>query len=153
MAPSAVPAAARCPRHPEAYAVDACVRCGTFVCGDCLELKPSGAYCEDCAQRMGREQKGSRLAVTAFVLAAVGLAGAPLAIVFFGRGILVVVSVACMPLGMVGFLLGGIDLVRIFAGRAPRSGRRLDLWALALGSVSTLITLVLLYVVAADLGW
>lgn len=124
MAPSAVPAAARCPRHPEAYAVETCLRCGTFVCGDCLELKPSGAYCEDCARLISRENKSSRLAVAAVILGVAGL--------------------ACAPIGAVGFLLGGIDLARIIAGKAPPGGRKLDLWALALGAAGVIMFLVLL---------
>jgi hypothetical protein len=120
----ALPAAARCPRHPDAYAVETCARCGRFVCGDCLELKPSGAYCEDCAQVVAREQKGSRLAVAALVLGLVGM--------------------ACVPLGVIGFVLGGIDLARILAGKSPPGGRKLDLWALALGAMDVIVFLTVL---------
>ncbi len=37
----------RCPTHQRA-AVATCVRCGTFLCGECTELLGEAAYCASC---------------------------------------------------------------------------------------------------------
>ncbi len=45
-------AAARCPQHPEALAVGACARCGTFACAACAHPEPGGGLrCPACWQR------------------------------------------------------------------------------------------------------
>lgn len=43
---------ARCAQHSETPAVVACARCGTFLCGDCVELRAEESYCQDCARRL-----------------------------------------------------------------------------------------------------
>ncbi|MEW5742344.1 MAG: DUF4190 domain-containing protein [Myxococcota bacterium] len=49
--PLPVPAGATCPRHPNAPAIAACRRCGTFVCISDQVLLDSAVFCGDCAAR------------------------------------------------------------------------------------------------------
>lgn len=45
-------AAARCPLHPDALAVGACKRCGTFACAACAHPEPGGGLrCPACWER------------------------------------------------------------------------------------------------------
>lgn len=50
----APPAGARCARHAQAAAVDVCQRCGTFVCGECVNIRSEDVFCPDCARILDR---------------------------------------------------------------------------------------------------
>ena len=50
----APPAGARCGKHVEAAAVDICQRCGTFSCGECVNIRAEDVYCADCAVILDR---------------------------------------------------------------------------------------------------
>ena len=39
---------ARCGNHPSVAAVEICKRCGTFLCGDCLDYAGDDPYCSKC---------------------------------------------------------------------------------------------------------
>jgi B-box zinc finger len=42
----------RCPAH-QRSAVATCARCGTFLCGDCTELRGEDAWCASCVALVG----------------------------------------------------------------------------------------------------
>jgi len=48
---TSIPAGARCARHPEAPAVAACRRCGTFICANELVVLDASQFCRECAAR------------------------------------------------------------------------------------------------------
>ena len=52
------PPSARCARHAEVPAVDVCQRCGSFVCGECVNIRKEDVYCAACAVIL--ERPGSR---------------------------------------------------------------------------------------------
>jgi hypothetical protein len=61
---------AHCGKHPEVAAVELCTRCGTFLCGDCVEyVRDETAACSDCAPLL-RGVKASARAKVAPLLAA-----------------------------------------------------------------------------------
>jgi hypothetical protein len=49
--PRSAGADARCAKHPEAQALGACTRCGTFGCQACLTQRGAEWWCEACASR------------------------------------------------------------------------------------------------------
>lgn len=49
----------RCPPHQRA-AVATCLRCGTFLCGECTELLGEAAYCASCLTFLQRHGPSSR---------------------------------------------------------------------------------------------
>ena len=106
------PPSARCAKHVEAAAIDVCQRCGSFVCGECSNIRDEDVYCGDCALLLDRRPSGRPLA--AFVLASAGAPGLLLtSILPFGFGPIVGVLVFLM----VG---PGIALSLLLAERAAR---------------------------------
>jgi hypothetical protein len=65
--PPALASGARCASHIEAAAVDLCQRCGSFICGECVNIRLEDAFCPACAALMDRPP--SRRAKIAFALA------------------------------------------------------------------------------------
>ena len=53
MLPVPVAAEAHCATHPEALAVGACSRCGTFGCATCLTQRGDEWFCPPCLERVG----------------------------------------------------------------------------------------------------
>lgn len=107
---------ARCSRHVEAPAVDVCQRCGTFVCGDCLELREGEPFCPDCFMR-AKTGGASGRAIAALVLGIIGL------------------NCAFLP-GVVGLVLSQQELAAIERGEAPQTGRSLARGARVLGWIN-----------------
>src|SRR5688500_17288839 len=71
-----------CGNHPEVVAVDMCVRCGSFVCGECLELIGEEPFCLPCYGRRDVTGRASTRATLALIIGAFSLfCGAPLGIV------------------------------------------------------------------------
>lgn len=120
------PASPRCPTH-QRPAVATCVRCGTFLCGECTELLDDAAYCASCvaivAPRFGPIPR-SLLAVSGLVLlgmlstAAAFLPGFP-SLLSFPRWLLLGVS------GALGLWVPTRVLHRIDQEQAPRRARLL----------------------------
>jgi hypothetical protein len=50
----APPTGARCAKHADVAAVDVCQRCGTFVCGECVQIRSEDEFCSDCAKLLDR---------------------------------------------------------------------------------------------------
>jgi hypothetical protein len=121
----ASPPAPLCSRHPDKPAAEVCERCGAFICADCVNIKPNGAYCPPCAGRFLSNFAGTWLAISSAGLGFVGL--------------------GCAPLGPVALALGVIDLVRIAAKGTRTGGWKLDLAGIGLGLLGILIWSVIAY--------
>jgi len=136
------PGSTRCGNHPDVAAVDTCSRCGTFLCGDCVEYLGETVLCDACYQRLGGDQPGSRSARTAVILGGIG-AALPLLLAAYSlavRGIPIVESafalLISLGMGFAGFGLARSELRRIQAGRAPIRGQRLARAGLILSAVN-----------------
>lgn len=70
-------ASARCPAHQRA-AVATCVRCGTFLCGECTELLGEAAYCAACVAFVRAHAAPSQLLKVMIGLEVIALASIPL---------------------------------------------------------------------------
>ena len=117
------PAGALCATHPEHPALHICTRCGSFVCIDCLVTRDSQPFCFRCVPRTLRD--ASWLAISSAILG------------FFSLG--------CGPLGLIAILLGGIDLIRVAVGRAPRDGAKLDAAGIGFGFIGLVLGAVIAY--------
>lgn len=127
----ASPAELRCAQHPGARAVDACARCGTYVCLDCCVLDDDTAtYCHGCHAKASRKAAQSRRATLALVCGLLSIHG-------------------CLPLGAVAVLVGVAEVRAIERGQAPLAGRNLAIGGIALGALGTALFLGLLVVAAA----
>jgi hypothetical protein len=142
---TSAPASPRCPTHQRA-AVATCVRCGTFLCGECTELLGEAAYCASCAALVA-PQLGPLpwrlLAVSALVLlgmfstAAAFLPGFP-SLFSFPRWVLLGVS------GGLGLWVPTRLLHLIDSGRGPRRARllaRCTRWLAAVNLLFFLLSL------------
>lgn len=105
---SEVPGSAACAFHPEQVAVAPCRRCGASSCVSCLALSGARGWCRACEER-SRMGPASTRAITSGLLGGVGL------------------CCAFLP-GLVGLLLGHLELRGIERGDAPRAGLQ---WARA----------------------
>lgn len=123
---TSTPASPRCPAHQRA-AVATCARCGTFLCGECIELLGEAAYCASCAAIVGPREgplPPSLLVVSGLVLlgmlstAAAFLPFFP-SILSFPRWILLGVS------GVAGLWVPTRWIHRIDKGLGPRRARPL----------------------------
>lgn len=97
--------------HPEARALGACTRCGSFACVDCAVWRGDQLFCVRCEARTLRD--ASWLSI--------------------GAAIIGFLSVGCGPLGLLAVVLGAVDVVRIKLGVAPKDGARLDALGIGLG--------------------
>lgn len=48
-----------CYRHPDRATALRCIRCGRYICGDCMRGAAVGQHCVDCAQE-GAAQRRTR---------------------------------------------------------------------------------------------
>lgn len=121
---------ARCGNHPAVPAVDLCQRCGTFLCGDCVELIDETVYCPHCFQRLGAGDSPSVASRLSLVLGFVGL--------LWGF----------LP-GIVGLGIAAWELRQIRAGRSSARGLRYARYARILGLINFgLFCLAFLYLAA-----
>lgn len=121
-------AQATCPRHPAAIAVDACERCGRFVCGECTVLRDERTWCVECA---AVPHEPSRRATLALVF---GLAG----------------FLCCVPFSLAAIALGRVEERAIDAHEAPAAGRARARWAVRLGVAQVALSALL---VLAFVAW
>lgn len=96
-------ASARCPAHQRA-AVATCVRCGTFLCGECTELLGDAAYCASCVAFVRAHAAPSQLLKVMIGLEVIALASIPLvmllpvrALVRVGEALLAVAILQRVP--------------------------------------------------------
>jgi hypothetical protein len=93
---------ALCAAHPELTAVDLCARCGSFLCGECVDFADEQTYCAAClALVTDRASRPARLSV---VVSTLGVLGMLSGLVVSGRAGLVIWA-AAIPTGFVGFAL------------------------------------------------
>lgn len=131
--PAPPPLGARCARHPDAPAVALCARCGTFLCGECTELRGETAYCASCVDILRRTGPPSRRVQA---LIALGVAGLLVCLIPFPlMGFPPVLSMLSL-----GFALTTVrrELLRIANGEAPLQGRTQARVAFALGLANIL---------------
>ncbi len=91
-----------CSFHPEQSERAPCNRCGSFTCVSCLALSGARGWCRACEERSLLGSASTR-AVCSGVLGGVGL------------------CCAFLP-GVLGLVLGYMELQRIERGDAPRAG-------------------------------
>ncbi len=119
-----LPTGASCARHPEKAALQVCERCGSFCCGVCSEAVEGRDYCEACARRARADIGASNWAIGAALCGFVGM--------------------ACAPLGVVGIVLGVIELVRAQTAQRHKSGTGLAVAGIAMGAAGVAIAAVVL---------
>ena len=135
----------RCPPHQRA-AVATCVRCGTFLCGECTELLGESAYCASCATFLQRNGSSSRAIWGVFGLGLAGLLALPFSIIlsgffWFGPWLLLLVPWLNVLAGLFGPWLPLRELRRIARGESSRRGRAPSWWALWLALANLVIAL------------
>lgn len=114
--------------------MDTCVRCGSFVCDDCVELLGEEAFCQPCYQRREVTGRPSTRATLALLFAASGLlCGAPLAI----------------P----GLVLAGLERRALRRGTAPFSSKTYVNVAWVLGWIGVALTALLALAFLGTLAW
>ncbi|PTL84365.1 B-box zinc finger protein [Vitiosangium sp. GDMCC 1.1324] len=104
---------ARCPSHQRA-AVATCVRCGTFLCGECTELLGEAAYCASCVAFVRKHGAPSLLLKAALGLEVIALASIPLTMLLPFR--------ALIHLGEVVYALAILHRVPVLNGLAAGLG-------------------------------
>lgn len=117
----------QCARHPAAPAVDVCQRCGTFTCGDCLELSSDAVLCSDCYRRQGASRVASTKAIASLILGLLGL------------------LCGFVP-GVIGLALAYHELGRIDRGLSPGVGRGAARAGKILGWINTGLLVMLLLI-------
>lgn len=131
--PAPPPLGARCAQHPDAPAVALCGRCGSFLCGECTELRDETAYCASCVDILKRTGPPSRRVQA---LIALGVAGLLCCLIPFPlMGFPPVLSMLSL-----GFALTTVrrELRRIASGEASLQGRTQARVAFALGLANIL---------------
>lgn len=134
-------AGALCGKHPQVTAVEVCTRCGSFLCGECVDyLDDTTAYCAPClglvSAKVSLRAKGS------LVLSAGGVVGMLLGLVVRGRSGLALWGVA-IPTGFVGLALAIQELRSITRHEASAAGRSIASFARWVGVVHTALVLAL----------
>lgn len=118
-------AAALCPLHPESLADGTCSRCGTFVCERCRKWQVGRMLCLRC-HTVAIGEKPSTRATVALVFATLGFCG-------------------FVP-GIVGLVLGHLELGAIRRGESPGSGEG---WAVLARNVGWFHVAMLVIIAAA----
>ncbi|MCC6875025.1 MAG: DUF4190 domain-containing protein [Sandaracinaceae bacterium] len=114
---------ARCAVHPQVRAIEVCARCGSYICGDCMEIEGVDAYCRDCFEKVSTKAPHGGRATAAIVCGILGING-------------------CLPLAIPAILLGHMELAAIERGESPPSGRNLAKGGMILGYIGTVISVV-----------
>ncbi|HEY0094977.1 MAG TPA: B-box zinc finger protein, partial [Archangium sp.] len=148
----------RCPTHQRA-AVATCVRCGTFLCGECTELLGEAAYCASCIAFV-REHGAASLALKwTFGLGIAALLTVPLAmflpmnvVVDAGRATIVLPLLRRLPVlnGIavgLGFWLSSRELRRLERVELPSPARTWARWTRGLSWLNLACVLLQLFLV------
>lgn len=138
MSPPQPLAGAHCGAHPAVAAVEICSRCGTFLCGDCVEyFKDTTPCCAACLPLMRGGPISPRVVVTPFI----GLAG----LVTWLSGFLVpgragiALWVSSLPLGFACLALSVMELRLVRAGQSSPRGKPLAWAGFVVGVVYALL--------------
>ncbi len=114
--------------------MEICSRCGTFLCGDCVEyFREETPACARCLPHLVGSPASSR-ARSSPLLSLLGLTGLLAGFLVQGRRGLVVWGVSAV-LGFAGLALGAQELRLIRAGQAGTRGRRWARLGLGLGAL------------------
>lgn len=142
---------AHCGKHPEVAAVELCTRCGTFLCGDCVEyVRDETAACSDCAPLL-RGVKASARAKVAPVLAALGIAGLVAGFMVKGRPGLYFWAAATPP-GLLGLALAVMELRLMRGSTIVNHGRPWARVGVTLGALFLLCALAIVVLFALFVG-
>ena len=126
MTPSAL-AGAHCGNHPAVAAVEICTRCGTFLCGECVEyFKEETPSCASCLPLMAGGPASVRARISPF-FASLGLSALVAGFVVRGRPGLAIWASGFF-IGFAGIAFGVQELRLIRSGQAGSRGRN---WARA----------------------
>jgi hypothetical protein len=130
-------AGASCGNHPGLAAVEICTRCGTFLCGDCVEyFKEETPSCANCLPLM----KGGPASVRAKIsplLSALGLASLFAGFLVRGRPGLAIWGLGFL-VGFSGLAFGVQELRLIKANQAGSRGRNWARTGLVIGALFAL---------------
>lgn len=127
-------AGAHCGAHPAVAAVEICTRCGTFLCGDCVEyFNDETPACAACLPHLKGTPTSARARLSP-VLAVLAVGGLVTGFLVKGRPGLAVWGVA-IPLGFVGLGLAVMELRLMRASSSVNHGRRWARAGIALGGV------------------
>lgn len=134
-APSLV--GASCGTHVGVAAVEICTRCGTFLCGDCVEyFREETPACANCMPHLIGSPASLRARISP-ILSVLGLTGLLGGFIVRGRSGLFVWAVG-FALGFAGIAFGVQELRLIRAGQAGTRGRRWAQWGLGVGALFAL---------------
>lgn len=101
-----------CARHPGVTAVDICSRCGTFVCGDCVEYQGDDVpFCQSCAALV-RAVPATMWSRSSLALAGFGLATLLAGFFVKGRPGLWLWAVSSV-MAIIGVVLAGLEWRRL----------------------------------------
>lgn len=134
-APSLV--GATCGKHASVPAVEICSRCGTFLCGDCVEyFREDTPACEACLPLLLGTPASLRARLSP-ILSTLGLAGLLSGFLVHGRRGLVLWAIGFV-VGFAGLAFGVQELRLIREGQAGTRGRRWAQWGLGVGALFAL---------------
>lgn len=128
---------ASCGNHPTVPAVEICTRCGTFLCGDCVEyFREETPACANCMPVLLGSPASMRARVSP-ILSTLGLSGLLAGFMLKGRTGLVVWAAGFL-IGFAGLAFGVQELRLIRAGQAGTRGRRWAQLGLGVGALFAL---------------
>ncbi len=137
MAVSPSLAGASCGSHPAVPAVEICSRCGTFLCGDCVEyFREETPACANCLPHLLGSPASTRARVSP-ILSTAGLVGLLSGFLVHGRRGLVLWAIGFV-LGFAGLAFGARERRLIRAGQAGTRGRRWAQVGLGVGALFAL---------------
>ncbi len=143
MTPSSV-AGAHCGNHPAVAAVEICSRCGTFLCGECVEyFKETTPACSNCLPVLEGGPASTRARISP-LLSVVGLVGLVAGFMVRGRPGLAIWATSFL-LGFSGIAFGVQELRLIRADQAGKKGRNWARVGVAIGSIFALLFAALVF--------
>ena len=111
-----------------------CARCGTFLCGACIEVMAEAAWCADCLAWLHKNGAPSRVVQGLIVLSIIALVAFPMCALF--------APVINLVAAVLGLWLPTRELRRIQQGEGPLRGARQAKAARVLAGVNLLLALV-----------
>ncbi len=130
-------AGAHCGTHAAVPAVEICSRCGTFLCGECVEyFREVTPACANCLPVLRGSPASTRAKISP-VLSTLGLGGLGAGFLVHGRRGLIVWAVSFV-FGFAGLAFGAQELRLIRAGQAGTRGRGWARAGLAVGAIFAL---------------
>ena len=147
---------ARCPSHQRA-AVATCVRCGTFLCGECTELLGEAAYCASCIAFVRKHGAASLALKLTFGLGLIALASVPLSLLLpvnvrvdMGRATIVLPLLRRLPVlngvaAGLGFWVSARELRRLAREDISSPARTLARWTRGLAWLNLACVLLQLF--------